>query len=87
MGPLLVVQLQGELADSGTWMDILTCISSLTCRYVNTKQANGLLAAWVCRNGRFNEESLKVSVRRAFLSLDSPLLMARNCPASDYGRI
>lgn len=56
-----------ELGDLGTWMGILTSLSSLTHRFVNIKQANGLLAMWFCRNEWFNRESWRVLIRRRFL--------------------
>lgn len=40
-------------------------------------QANRLLAMWIYRNEWFNEESSRVLIRRGFLSIDRPLLMAQ----------
>lgn len=68
------------MGDLDTWVGILISISSLTHGCVNTKQANGPLAMWIYRNERFNEEGLRVSIRRGFLSVGRPLLMAEELP-------
>lgn len=65
----------------GTYMGILIPISSLIHRCVNTEQANGLLATWICRNEWFNKESWRGLVRRGVGSIDRLLLMAEELPS------